>query len=121
MLLPNTTKKLYKLLLLKILITIYKNHERLNFKIILSLYANNEHLKWFCSSILNKESRNMLKEVIKAVDNDMHHLKKKKRRIMLYFLCSDFKETDMWIKKKVNDIQKKLLDKDTHENFSGIR
>ena len=33
-------EKLCKLLLLKILIIIYKNHKRFNFKIILSLRAN---------------------------------------------------------------------------------
>ena len=118
MLPPNTTKKLWNFLLLQILITIYKNKKRFNFKIILFLNANNKHLQWFCKSILNKASRNIIKEVIKAADNDMHNLKK--GRIMLYFLCSDFKASGMWIKKKVNDIQKNITQRHSWK-FSGIR
>ena len=76
-----------------------------------------KHLQWFCKLILNKALRNIIKEVIKAADNDMHNLKKD--RIMLYFLCSDFKVTGMWIKKKVNDIQKNVTQRHSWK-FSGI-
>ena len=79
----NTEKKLYKLLLHKDFLTIYKNHNRqpegFNIKFNLSLYANNEHLQRLCQSILNKASRSKLKEVIKAVNIDIYHLKRKQK------------------------------------------
>ena len=39
------------------------------------------HLQRPFKSILNKESRNLLKEVIKAVNIDIHHLKTKKKTV----------------------------------------
>ena len=81
----NTEKKLCKLILHKDFLTIYKNHNRqpqgFNIKFNLSLCANNEHLQRSCKSILNKTSRNILKEVIKAVNIDIHHLKRKQKQL----------------------------------------
>ena len=79
---PKHREKLCKLLLHKDVLTIYKNHNRqpkgFKIKFNLSLCANNKYLQRSCKSILNKASRNILKEVIKAVNIDIHHLKKKK-------------------------------------------
>ena len=81
----NTEKKLWKLLLHKDFLTIYKNHKRqpkgFNIKFNLSWRANNKHLQRFCKSILNKTSRNILKKVIKAVNIDIHHLKRKQKQL----------------------------------------
>ena len=110
----NTEKNLCKLLLQKDFLTIYKSHNRqskgFNVKFNLSLCANNEHLQRSCKSILNKASRNILKEVIKPVNIDMHHLKRKRKQLKtkLYntVLHNEFKATCTWIKKKVNCIQR---------------
>ena len=109
----NTEKKLCILSLHKDFLTIYKNHDRqpkgFNIKFNLSLCVNNEHLQRSCKSILNKASRNILKEVIKAVNIDIHHLKRKQKQLKteLYntILHNEFKTTCVWIKKKVNGIQ----------------
>ena len=91
-----------------------KNHNRqpkgFNIKFNLSLCANNKHLQRSCKSILNKASRNILKEVIKAVNIDIYHLKRKRKQLKtkLYntILHNEFKATCAWIRKKVNGIQK---------------
>ena len=78
-------KKLCKLLLHKDFLTINKNQNRqpkgFNIKFNLSLCANNEHLQRSCKSILNKASSNILKEVIKAVNIDIHHLKRTQKQL----------------------------------------
>ena len=105
----NTEKKL---LLHKDLLTIYKNHNRqpkgLNIKCNLFSWANNKDLQRPCKSILNETSRKILKEVIKAVDIDIHHLKRRRKQLKteLYNTMSrnEFKTTCTWIKKKADGI-----------------
>ena len=81
----NAKKRLCILSLHKYFFTIYENHKRqpkgFNIKFNLCLYANNKHLRRSCKSILNKASRNISKEVTKAVNVDMHHLKGKKKQL----------------------------------------
>ena len=108
----NTEKKLCILLLHKDFLTICKSHNRqpkgFNIKFNLSLCGNNKHLQRSCKSISNKASRNILKEVIKAVNIDIHHLKRKRKQLKteLYntMLHNEFKATCTWIKKKLNGI-----------------
>ena len=110
----NTEIKLCKLLLHKDFLTIYKNHNRkpkgFNIKFNLSLCANNRHLQRFCKSILNKASRNILKEVIKAVNIDIHHLKNKRKQLKAELcntmLHNEFNAKCGWIKKKVDGIKR---------------
>ena len=109
----NTEKKLCKLLLHKDILTIYKNHNRqpkgFNIKFNLSLCAKNKDLQRSCKPILNKASRN-IKEIIKAVNIDIHHLKGKRKQLKteLYntMLHNEFKTKCRWIKKKVDGIQR---------------
>ena len=60
--------------------------------------------------MLNKASRNILKEVIKAVNIDIHHLKRKRKllktEIYNTMLQNEFKTTCTWIKKKLNVMQR---------------
>ena len=108
----NTEKKLCILLLHKDFLTICKSHNRqpkgFNIKFNLSLCGNNKHLQKSCKSISNKASRNILKKVIKAVNIDIHHLKRKRKQLKteLYntMLHNEFKATCTWIKKKLNGI-----------------
>ena len=80
------------------------------------------HLQRPFKSILKKESRNLLKEVIKAVNIDIHHLKTKKKKQLkteLYNTVShnEFKTMCTWIKKKVNDTQRTVRQRHSR-NFS---
>ena len=119
----NTEKKLCELLLHKDFLTIYKNHNRqpkgFNIKFNLSLCANNKHLQRSCKSTLNKASRNVLKEVIKAVNIDLHHLKRKRKRLKteLYntMLHNEFKATCTWIKKKLNGIRRTVRQRNSRK------
>ena len=83
--------------------------------IYISLCATNKHLQRSCKSILNKASRNILKEVIKAVKIDIHHLNRKRKQLKteLYntILYNEFQATCAWIKKKVNGMQKTVRER----------
>ena len=112
---PKHREKTLQLLLLhKDILTIYENHNRqpkgFNTKFNLSLCAKNKDLQRSCQSILNKASRNILKEIIKAVNIDIHYLKRKRKQLKteLYntMLHNEFKTTCTWIKKKVDGIQR---------------
>ena len=56
-------------------------HKGFNIKFNLSLCAYNKYLQRSSKSILNKASRNTLKEVIKAVKIDINDLKRRRTHI----------------------------------------
>ena len=80
----NTEKKLQAIttqISLPSIKIIIDYHKGFNIKFNLSLCANSKHLQRYCKSILNKASRNTLKEVIKAVKIDINDLKRKRTHI----------------------------------------
>ena len=61
----------------------------------------------------------MLKEIIKAVNIDIHHLKRKRKQLKteLYntMLHNEFKTTCTWIKEKVDGIQRTVRQRDSRK------
>ena len=124
----NTEKKLWKLSLHKDFLTIYKNHKRqpkgFNIKFNLSWRANNKHLQRFCKSILNKTSRNILKKSYQSCQHWYTPLEKKTETvedwIILFCYTMSLKQRARGLRRKWM-VSKELSDKDTPENFQGIR
>ena len=82
------------------------------------MHSNRKH-----SNIYTHTYIYILKEVIKAVNIDIHHLKRKQKQLKteLYntILHYEFKTTCAWIKKKINGIQRTVRQRHSRKLSRG--